>query len=287
MSLLSLAWAAQIRDRTQHTDQPPPSQSQSSAKKNKRGPRAIAVVEFLPGGGTRLVPVALWIDDRFYDASLYGSNPEPMALQPETLYEATDYGEPAGFFTVTTPKEINGNWVGDGQWKPRRALDEQLAQQAAKQPKPKPSASGGDDDRPILRRGGTSGPSSSSDSPANSGSTPASSNSPASNPTPGDSDPDRPTLKKPSPPPAASSSPAQQTDTAQTAAPSSPDENDPNRPVLRRENSAPQASAPAAAQNLRPLNRRLRRTPPQRKLVTPAGTNWPQVISRGIRCRRL
>ena len=246
MSLLSLAGLAQIRDRTQHTDQPPPSQSQSSAKKNKRGPRAIAVVEFLPGGGTRLVPIALWIDDRFYDASLYGSNPEPMALQPETLYEATDYGEPAGFFTVTTPKEINGNWVGDGQWKPRRALDEQLARQAAKQPKPKASASGGDDDRPILRRGGTSGPSSSSDSPANAGSTAGSSDSPASNPTPGDSDPDRPTLKKPSPPPAASSSAAKQADTAQTAAPSSPDENDPNRPILRRGNSAPQASAPAA-----------------------------------------
>ena len=58
------------------------------AKKNKRGPRAIAVVEFLPGGGTRLVPIALWIDGHFYDASLYGANPEPMALEPETLYQA-------------------------------------------------------------------------------------------------------------------------------------------------------------------------------------------------------
>ena len=52
-----------------------------------------AVVEFLPGGKARLVPVALWIDDRYYDASLYGANPEPMALEPETVYEATDYGE--------------------------------------------------------------------------------------------------------------------------------------------------------------------------------------------------
>ena len=94
---------AQIRDRTQHSDQQP-NQTQSTEKKKKqRGPRAIAVLEFLPGGGARLVPIALWIDDRFYDASLYGANPEPMALQPETVYEATDYGEPTGLFTVTTP----------------------------------------------------------------------------------------------------------------------------------------------------------------------------------------
>ena len=66
----------------------------------KRGPRALGVVEFLPGGKARLVPIALWIDGRYYDASLYAANPEPMALEPETVYEATDYGEPTGLFTV-------------------------------------------------------------------------------------------------------------------------------------------------------------------------------------------
>ena len=40
------------------------------------------MVEFLPGGGMRLVPIALWIDGRYYDASLYRANPEPMAVQP-------------------------------------------------------------------------------------------------------------------------------------------------------------------------------------------------------------
>src|ERR1035438_4514703 len=119
--LLSTFVTAQIRDRTEHK---PADQDQQQAKKSdkknkrgpraiavveflpaagqKRGPRAIAVVEFLPGGGTRLVPVALWIDGRFYDASLYGAHPEPMALEPETLYQALAYGEPAGWFTVTT-----------------------------------------------------------------------------------------------------------------------------------------------------------------------------------------
>ena len=111
------------------------------------------MVEFLPGGGTRLVPVAIWIDDRFYDASLYAANPEPMAVEPQTVYQATDYGEPTGLFTVTTPKEVNGNWVADGHWTPHLALDEKLAQQAAQQPKKK-APSNADDDRPVLHRGG-------------------------------------------------------------------------------------------------------------------------------------
>ncbi len=79
------------------------------------------MVEFLPGGGTRLVPIAIWIDDRFYDASLYAANPEPLAVEPQTVYQATDYGEPTGLFTVTTPKEVNGNWVADGRWTPHLA----------------------------------------------------------------------------------------------------------------------------------------------------------------------
>ena len=126
--LLSTFVTAQIRDRTEHqpADQDQ-QQAQKQDKKNKRGPRAIAVVEFLPGGGTRLVPIALWINDRFYDASLYGANPEPMALEPETLYQALTYGEPAGWFTVTTPRDVNGNWVAEGQWKPETPVEARIA----------------------------------------------------------------------------------------------------------------------------------------------------------------
>ena len=56
----------------------------------------MGVVEFMPGGEPRLVPVALWIDGNFYDASLYGANPEPMAMVARDVYEATSYGEPTG-----------------------------------------------------------------------------------------------------------------------------------------------------------------------------------------------
>jgi len=243
---------AQIRDRTQHQQQSAgdSNQSQSNAKQTKRGPRAIAVLEFLPGGGARLVPVALWIDDRFYDASLYGADPEPMALQPETVYEATDYGESTGLFTVTTPEQVKGNWVGAGQWKPHRALEEQLAKQAASKPKrvqvDNPLA-----DRPTLRRSGSSDSSSGSSASASpssgasssSGSASSSTNSESPNPN---EPPDRPTLKKPSessePPPSQPQATTAGSSSTSSASSASPDENDPNRPVLRRGKPASQAA---------------------------------------------
>jgi hypothetical protein len=252
---LSVFSPAQLRDRTPKNE---PEQPQPK-KSTKRGPRAIGVVEFLPGGGARLVPVALWIDGRYYDASLYGANPEPMALERETLYQTTSYGEPTGWFTVTLPKQINGNWVADGKWKTQGALDARLAEQAAKQPKPKhPSAINDDQGPPVLRRS----PSSAGDTPSASppaapsstGSSGASSTAPSGNtPPPGSNDdPGRPTLKTPAPSsPADSSRPTLGNDsTATTATPAasqapatSPDEDDPNRPTLHRGKPSDQPKA--------------------------------------------
>jgi hypothetical protein len=263
--LLSTFVTAQIRDRTEHK---PADQDQQAAKKsdkkNKRGPRAIAVVEFLPGGGTRLVPIALWMDGRFYDASLYGAHPEPMALEPETLYQALAYGEPAGWFTVTTPKDVNGNWVAEGQWKPETPVEARLAAQAAKQPKPKPKEHdvlSDDQGPPVLRRPGTSdtasgGAQSSAPSSTSGGNSPSSTSGTStvdSNAPPkSDNDSDRPTLR--ASPSASSSAPSNSKPTlgdntqqakAQAPASSAPpaastNEDDPNRPILRRGKPAEQ-----------------------------------------------
>ena len=153
------------RENGQPTDAPPP------AKRIKSHARAIGVVEFLPKGGVRLVPVALWIDGQYYDASLYEANPEPLALQPETVYQAEDYGEPTGLFTVTEPKQLNGNWIADGQWKPQLPLDTKVAADAAKEAashpkKPSGAVMTGDADAgpPVLRRPGSNGSSNSSQS---------------------------------------------------------------------------------------------------------------------------
>src|SRR5271165_2235003 len=160
--LATLATAQVLKRPHDDTQNPDQNQTKINAKKPKNYPRAIAVIEFLPGGGARLVPVALWINDRFYDASLYGANPAPMAVQPETIYEATNYGESVGLFTVTTPEELKGSWIAQGKWKPHQALDEKLAAQAAKQPKPNTTDDvDSDGGRPVLHRSGSSGSSSS------------------------------------------------------------------------------------------------------------------------------
>ena len=232
--LLATCGFAQVLKRPHDDSQgPDKNQSKINAKSPKHYPRAIGVIEFLPGGGARLVPVALWIDDRFYDASLYGANPAPMAVEPGTVYEATDYGERLGLFTVGNPEEMKGSWVAAGKWKPRQALDEKLAQEAAKQPKPKPKPLDTDDERPTLKRPGASGSSGSSSGGASSGSASANSNgsgtasaggggaksgtASSGTPSPAEEDPNRPTLKKPG-----ESAPPSSTTAASTSAQATP-----------------------------------------------------------------
>jgi hypothetical protein len=189
------------RDRT---DQPsPPS---TPAKKAKRGPRAIAVVEFLPNGAMRLVPVALWIEGKYYDASLYGANPAPMALEPETVYEAQSFGEPTGTFTITSPQQVNGNWVADGTWQPELPMDTQMkakaakdAAQRAKNP-PSEAVMTGDADsgRPVLKRApGSGGDTGSSGQASSSGGSGSSSSGSSGSKTSSSGDSDRPTMKRP------------------------------------------------------------------------------------------
>jgi hypothetical protein len=210
----------------------------SAAKKAKRGPRAIAVVEFLPGGGMRLVPIALWIDGRYYDASLYAANPLPMALEPQTVYEAQSLGEPTGTFTITQPRQVNGAWVADGTWRPHLAMDDRLAAHAAKDAANKPKGSsdksvfsaGSDDSRPVLKRAPNSGGDSGSSNQTHQSTTPP--------------DPDRPVMKRPAG--ESSSNPPSTSSGGSTSTAPSPvlvDDHDPDRPVMKR---VPAASVPAA-----------------------------------------
>jgi hypothetical protein len=240
--MLATLAVAQQRSRNRETAAPPAS---TAPKKTKRGPRAIAVVEFLPNGAMRLVPIALWIEGRYYDASLYGANPEPMALEPQTVYEAQSFGEPTGTFTVTFPKQINGNWVADGTWQPQLAMDTQLkakaakdAAQQAKNPASKAVLTGdADDGRPVLKRAPGSTGDTSGSGQSSSSSTPA----PATTTT----DSDRPVMKRPATDsgkptlgptddaPASASAPST-TAKSQTQV----DDHDPDRPVMKRPASA-------------------------------------------------
>jgi hypothetical protein len=81
-----------------------------------KGPRALGLIEVDDKGAGRLVPIAIMIDGRFYDAGVYKADPIPMALQPGTVYEGVKSGVPQGLFTVNNPLPHNG-WIGFGSWK--------------------------------------------------------------------------------------------------------------------------------------------------------------------------
>ncbi len=98
-----------------------------------KGPRAIALIEWDAKGVARLVPVSIMIEGQWYDAGLYKADPVPMALEPETVYEATKDGDAVGLFTVTGVQQFQGKWYGTGRW---REGMEPLKSQAKAQPKP-------------------------------------------------------------------------------------------------------------------------------------------------------
>ena len=236
-------------------------QPSTTTKKTKRGPRAIAVVEFLPNGKMRLVPVALWIEGKYYDASLYGANPEPMALEPQTVYEAQSFGEPTGTFTVTMPTQVNGNWVADGTWNPELPMDAQMkakaAKDAAQRAKNPPSEAvmtgDADNGRPVLKRapgsGGDTGSSGQTPSSTGSGS---SSSSPKAGSSGGDSD--QPVMKRPASDSSGKPTLGPSEDTSENAGNTSAkqqqtkvDDHDPDRPAMKRPSTASGPTDIAAA----------------------------------------
>ena len=124
--------------------------------------RAIALVELYgpatkPTGG-RLIPIVILTSDKFheikfYDAATYDATPRPLALDPGTVYEALNNGEPAGFFTVAAAKQEKGEWFGLGQWK--SAADAERAEKAAAARRER-TRTLDDEGPPKLRKSGSS-----------------------------------------------------------------------------------------------------------------------------------
>jgi hypothetical protein len=94
-------------------------------KANKvKGPRAVAVVQFNSGGKGTLIPVAILVEGKFYDASVYKADPVPMALESGTVYEVEQAGEPQGLFTINAAlhSKVASSlhpWLGSGSYLPR------------------------------------------------------------------------------------------------------------------------------------------------------------------------
>jgi len=189
----------------------------SSAQVAKRraiskGPRALGLVEVDSQGRGHLAPVAIMIDGKFYDASVYKADPIPMALQPGTVYEGLKAGVSQGLFTVSNPVPQHG-WLGLGSWK----SNEQIA--AEKEKAKARSAKLAEKPADDFKAGG---PPRLSRTPEGAHPQAAETTKPAESASekPASEDSDRPVLKKPTPPP--------------QAAPSSAVD-DSDRPMLRRQ----------------------------------------------------
>jgi hypothetical protein len=203
------------------------------AKKTRetKGPRALGLLELSSDGNARLVPIAIMVDGKFYDAGAYKASPVPLALWSETVYEAEKTGVPQGLFTVGEAMRTGPSvWFGQGKWVP--AGSEHKAHRTVSKPKT-------DDDEgpPKLRR---------SDSEKSDSS--AKSSIPASTPTADEKKSSPGTGPASSPPPAPANAPTPSgpqnngsskdpsaDDKAQDSAqPTDANDDDPNRPVLKR-----------------------------------------------------
>ncbi len=186
--------------------------------KETKGPRALGLVELWSDGKAHLIPIAIMVNGKFYDAGAYKASPVPLALWSETVYEGEKTGVPQGLFTVdgalqTTP----GNWLAQGKWSP--------AGSEAKAHKPTsntPKMGDEDEGPPKLRRGDSAKPDSAKTSPSTAPTddkktTPSSTPPPASSPQPQ-------TASKESPP----------AEKASDGASSNANDDDPNRPILKR-----------------------------------------------------
>jgi len=168
----------------------------------------LGLLELAANGKAHLIPVVIMIDGKFYDAGAYKADPVPMALQPETVYEAEKSGASEGLFTVAGAMQEKDSWVADGTWRSEAEIQADAARRRAERAKlarraPDAADIGGP---PRLKRA----PGSSDDS-----STPA---------------------PKQSAPPASTSKGVGSTPTTANVADNSQSEfvNTPDRPILRR-----------------------------------------------------
>ena len=88
----------------------------------------MALLQLTNGGKATLIPIAILVDGKFYDASEYKADPVPMALDSGTVYEAEESGDSLGLFTVSGALHsktagcgatVGGRGLLCAQWKPR------------------------------------------------------------------------------------------------------------------------------------------------------------------------
>lgn len=98
---LSVAPVAAQRPQLKRPEQAPSeTPPEPKPKKLVNEPRAVGVLQLNKSGKGTLIPIAIRIDGKFYDASVYKADPVPMALDVGTVYEVEKTGQSEGLFTV-------------------------------------------------------------------------------------------------------------------------------------------------------------------------------------------
>jgi hypothetical protein len=103
---------------------PPEEKPPEKKKKTGKDPRAVGLLQLTSNGKATLIPIAILIDGKYYDASVYKADPVPMALDSGTVYEAEQAGESQGLFTINgvlRSKSLGSPnpWVATGSYLPR------------------------------------------------------------------------------------------------------------------------------------------------------------------------
>ncbi len=86
-----------------------------------KGPRALGLIQLFPNGKAHLIPVAITVDGKFFDAGSYKGSPVPMALDFGVVYEGFRTGVSQGIFTITQPGQASHVWIAEGTWLPTGA----------------------------------------------------------------------------------------------------------------------------------------------------------------------
>src|SRR5262249_46392873 len=126
------------------------------AKKTPKasGPRALGILQLAANGKAHLVPVTIMIDGKFYDAGAYKADPLPMALQPDTVYEAVKTGVSQGLFTVAGAMHNDKTgWIAEGKWQSTEQMEAEKAKRKSEQEKLSRKAPEVEQGPPKLKRG--------------------------------------------------------------------------------------------------------------------------------------
>jgi len=145
----------------------PISQAQYPKRRTmSQGPRALGLLELAGNGKAHLIPITILYQGKFYDAGAYKASPVPMALEPQTVYEAERSGVAQGLFTITDARQLKAAWIADGTWLPEGTAPPKRAHSADEKP-----IMGDTDAPPLLRRPGSEKPSTPSQNPPPDGGT--------------------------------------------------------------------------------------------------------------------